>query len=169
MTYPPDACKIKHTTTADTKGSVVFMAPRSHGGRPLFSLLKGSNPTFCSTQYPLQGLFVCHLWIPQGYTVGYNTLYHSSVVLTYHVRISDAEGSVLKSRLPEVDDRLLRFVCVVHQVVVSAPAHKTFHLFPVHCLFISADESQHCGIICKPNDQVLLLTGRTVMSYQCKQ
>jgi len=56
--------------------------------------------------------------------------------------------------LPEVHDELPGFACVKELVIVGAPHGQVLYLFPVCCLIVVTDETNHCCVVCKFDDGV---------------
>ncbi len=61
--------------------------------------------------------------------------------------------------LPEVHNKLLCLTGVKEQVTVSAPCGLVLHLLPVCSLIVVSDEANHCGVICKLDDELDPCTG----------
>ena len=65
-----------------------------------------------------------------------------------------------------VHNELLGFVCVEGEVVGGTPGSQVLDLLPVGRFIIVADVFNHCGIVCKFNNDVRCVQRNAVMGKQ---
>ena len=86
---------------------------------------------------------------------------------TLYLRTVDSDRRVCTAFVFLVaHNELLGFVCVEGEVVGSTPGSQVLDLLPVGRFIIATDEANHCGILCRFNNDVRCTQTNAVMGKQ---
>ncbi len=79
-----------------------------------------------------------------------------------HTLTIDVKGGWVGPVIPEVNDYLCCFLDVQSKIILCTPCCQLQDLFSVGCLVTLEDESDHCSVVGKLDDEIVIM-GRTAV------
>ena len=76
------------------------------------------------------------------------------------------KGGWFSAVLPEVNDDLAGFLCVQGEVVLRTPGSQLQDLLPVGSLVTPGDQSDHCSVVSKLDDEVVFVGRSAVVGVE---